>query len=215
MRGIERIIGSVAGMLLAGAALTVGAAGPGAAGQLVDRAGAPVGRVALAPDGAGVRITVEASGLTPGAHGIHLHAVGRCEGPAFASAGGHFNPAGKKHGLHNPEGAHGGDLPNLTAGADGAARYATTTHLIALDAGPIGIFDADGAALVIHAMPDDETTDPAGNSGDRVACAVLAATPAMPGTGLGGPDGPAMLLVALPGALIAMVLAALRRRRRL
>jgi Cu-Zn family superoxide dismutase len=206
--------GPLAGALLAGAALTAGAAEPGTGGQLIDRAGATVGRVALAPDGAGVRITVEARGLTPGAHGIHLHAVGACEGPAFASAGGHFNPAGKMHGLKNPEGAHGGDLPNLTAGTDGVARYATTTNLMTLHAGPTGIFDADGAALVIHAGPDDEATDPAGNSGDRVACAVLSLTPAMPGAGSGGAaGGPALplLVVAVLSALAG--LAAGRRRR--
>jgi Cu-Zn family superoxide dismutase len=214
MRGIERIIGAAAGVVLAGAALTAGAAGPGAGGQLIDRAGAPVGRVALAPDGAGVRITVEASGLTPGLHGIHLHAAGACVGPAFASAGGHVNPAGKKHGLHNPEGAHGGDLPNLTAAADGAARYATTTHLITLDAGPTGLFDADGAALVIHAMPDDERTDPTGNSGDRVACAVLRPTPAMPDTGAGGAaEGSPLPLLAVAGLSALAGLAAGRRRR--
>ena len=96
----------------------------------------------------------------------HIHAVGTCEPPAFASAGGHFNPGNKKHGHKNPEGAHAGDLPNLTVGADGAGRLEATAAGVTLK-------DIAGLALVVHADPDDEKTDPTGNSGARVACGVI------------------------------------------
>lgn len=116
-------------------------------------------------DGARTDVRVQAEGLPAGVHGIHLHAVGKCEGPAFQSAGGHWNPAGKQHGKDNPLGAHLGDLPNLTVGADGkgSASFSVAGHMA----------DADGTALVVHAKPDDYRTDPSGNSGDRIACAVL------------------------------------------
>jgi Cu-Zn family superoxide dismutase len=215
MRRAHWLIAPMVGTLLAGATLTAAADGPRATGQLIDRAGAPVGRVDLEQIDAGVRLTVEASGLTPGQHGIHVHAVGKCEAAAFTTAAGHFNPASKKHGLKNPEGAHGGDLPNLTADANGRARFTATTNLVTLAAGPTSVFDADGAAVVIHAGPDDEMTDPAGNSGDRVACAVLSATATMPRTGDGGmaPTEPAPFLAA--SGLLALLGAAgfLRRRR--
>ena len=110
-------------------------------------------------------IKVDAERLPQGVHGIHLHAVGRCDGPKFESAGPHWNPASKQHGKDNPQGAHLGDLPNLTAGADGKASAS-----FAIDG---DMADADGTALVIHAKADDYKTDPSGNSGDRIACAVL------------------------------------------
>jgi Cu-Zn family superoxide dismutase len=118
-------------------------------------------------DGQRTTIKVVAEGLPAGVHGIHLHAIGRCDGPDFKSAGPHWNPAGKQHGHDNPLGAHLGDLPNLTIGADGrgSASFAIQGDMA----------DTDGTALVIHAKPDDEKTDPSGNSGDRIACAVLVA----------------------------------------
>ena len=134
---------------------------------LVNSAGASVGTVEMQPRSGGTYIRVEVQGLAPGEHGLHLHAVGRCEGPAFQSAGGHWNPAGKQHGHLNPIGAHLGDLPNLTVSANGHGR------LVFLANSQVG--DADGTSLVVHAKPDDYRTDPSGNSGDRIACAVLAA----------------------------------------
>lgn len=122
-------------------------------------------------DGRRTAIKVEAEGLAPGVHGIHLHAVGRCDGPDFKSAGGHWNPAGRQHGHDNPQGAHLGDLPNLSVGSDGRGTASFTVD------GDMA--DADGTSLVIHADPDDNKTDPSGNSGARIACAVLT-TPAQP-----------------------------------
>ena len=114
--------------------------------------------------------------IPKGAHGIHIHAVGVCE-PAgkFATAGGHFNPGNKQHGLNNPAGPHAGDLPQIDTKTVEQGYYTTTTKAVSLTSGPASIFDADGTALVIHASADDQVTDPTGNSGDRIACAVLAA----------------------------------------
>lgn len=131
--------------------------------------GEPHGFVTFLSEGQHAEIKVQVQGLPPGEHGLHLHAVGRCEGPAFQSAGPHWNPAGRKHGLANPGGAHMGDLMNLSVGADGKASG--TFHVGA------DMADADGTSLVIHAKPDDYETDPSGNSGDRIACAVLTTAP--------------------------------------
>ena len=121
---------------------------------------------------ASVEVRVQAVGLPAGHYGVHLHAVGRCEGPAFLSAGPHWNPAGRQHGSLNPAGHHLGDLPNLDVDAQGAGRLEFTIVGASL-VGPDGIFDADGAALVVHAAADDYRTDPSGNSGARMACGVL------------------------------------------
>lgn len=137
--------------------------------------GADLGAVQLNQDASGaVQIRVNGVNMPAGAHGIHIHATGKCEGPAFTSAGGHFNPGNKQHGLNNPAGAHAGDLPGLTAAANGTASYTATTKAVTLLTGATSLFDADGTALVVHAAADDQATDPTGNSGARIACAVLA-----------------------------------------
>ena len=144
---------------------------------LVDGQGNIIGSVRGGDSDGGAVFQVEARGLPPGVHGMHLHTVGRCEGPAFESAGAHWNPSNKQHGLENPQGAHAGDLANITVGADGTYSGTVTIAGSYLnDAGTQGaaaqrILDADGSALVIHAQPDDNRTDPSGNSGDRIACA--------------------------------------------
>jgi Cu-Zn family superoxide dismutase len=124
----------------------------------------------------GLRIT--ASGLPHGMHGIHVHSVGRCDGPGFDSAGPHWNPASRKHGLSNPAGPHGGDLPNVSVAANGTLSTTLTVPAASLSPGPGSLLDADGAALVLHATADDNVTDPSGNSGGRIACAVLQPTSA-------------------------------------
>ena len=144
------------------------ARGDGQSVVLIDGTGKSIGWVEIAPRAGGSYLRVAAEGLAPGDHGIHLHAVGRCEGPGFQSAGGHWNPEGRQHGHLNPQGQHQGDLPNITVSANGRG---TTAFLVSKhDMG-----DADGTSLVIHAKPDDYKTDPSGNSGDRIACAVLTA----------------------------------------
>jgi Cu-Zn family superoxide dismutase len=135
--------------------------------------GGDAGMVTLSEDGKGVTIKVEVAGLQPGPHGLHLHTVGRCDGPKFDSAGPHWNPLGKQHGKDNPEGAHLGDLANLAVGADGRGAAAFTVAGVKLTSGEHPLLDLDGAALVVHAKADDYKTDPSGASGDRIACAVL------------------------------------------
>jgi Cu-Zn family superoxide dismutase len=122
----------------------------------------------------GVEVRVQAAGLPAGHYGVHFHGVGRCEGPAFASAGPHWNPTGRQHGKLNPAGHHLGDLDNLDVDESGGGRMEFTIAGAAL-AGADGIFDPDGTALVIHAAPDDYRTDPSGNSGARMACGVFRA----------------------------------------
>jgi superoxide dismutase, Cu-Zn family len=144
-----------------------------AAAEVKDAKGAVIGTATLTEVPGGIRVLLEARGLPPGPKGVHIHEVGRCEPPAFTSAGGHFNPGGKKHGLENPEGPHAGDLPNITVGPDGAGRLESMNDRVTLGGGPTSLLDADGSALVIHAGPDDFKTDPAGNSGVRIACGVI------------------------------------------
>lgn len=136
---------------------------------IVEAGGAQVGTASGSPDEKGVTIRVTVQGLAPGRHGMHLHAAGRCDPPGFASAGGHWNAARKSHGHDNAAGPHDGDWGNLDVGEDGAA---VTERMIPRYHGKI---PAAGLALVIHADPDDERTDPSGNSGARIACAVLVA----------------------------------------
>src|SRR6185369_624340 len=145
----------------------------GATAQLQDKDGKNVGLATFREAADGVVMEVEVKGLTPGLHAVHIHAVGKCEGPAFTSAGGHFNPLQKKHGFKNPEGVHAGDLPNMLVAKDGSGRFEALTDAITLRPGSLSVVDSDGSAIVIHATSDDYMTDPAGNSGDRVACGVI------------------------------------------
>jgi superoxide dismutase, Cu-Zn family len=144
-----------------------------ATAELRDGVGRVVGSARLTEVSGGVRIVIEISGLRPGAKAVHIHAVGRCDPPDFLSAGDHFDPVGARHGLLNPEGPHAGDLPNITVEPDGRGRFETTTKRVTLSVGPAVLFDADGSAFVVHARPDDFTTDPDGGSGERIACGVI------------------------------------------
>jgi Cu-Zn family superoxide dismutase len=141
--------------------------------DLKDTAGKSVGRAALSERGNGVLIRVDVQGLPRGLHAVHVHAVGKCEGPSFTSAGGHFNPLNKKHGFNNPDGPHAGDLSDMVVNQDGAGRYEVLVESITLGPGKTSVFDVDGSAIVIHATADDNVSDPTGNSGDRIACGVI------------------------------------------
>ena len=142
--------------------------------ELMNAQGQPIGHATIAPESGGVGLRVDVTGLAPGSHGIHFHEVGKCEPPSFASAGGHFNPDGKHHGLDNPAGPHAGDFPNLVVGPDGSAHASFVSPRVTLATDGHGLFRSGGTSLVIHADPDDEKTDPAGNSGARIACGVIA-----------------------------------------
>lgn len=133
-----------------------------------------VGEATLTQEQNGVRIKLLVQGLTPGKHGIHVHEIGKCLAPDFQSAGGHFNPFKREHGFNNPKGPHSGDLMNVDVRADGTGEYETIAPLFTLEEGKENsLFDLDGSSLVIHAAADDYTSNPAGNSGDRIACGVI------------------------------------------
>ena len=145
-----------------------------AAASLRNAQGQVVGEASAAREGNVVRVRLSVRGLTPGTHGVHLHQTGRCDAPAFASAGPHWNPTNHQHGRLNPQGAHLGDLPNLEVGANGSGRINFAVPVPAGTAAGVNpLLDADGTALVIHATADDLRTDPSGNSGARIACGAL------------------------------------------
>jgi superoxide dismutase, Cu-Zn family len=147
---------------------------------LYDVNGAPVGTAQLWQDRNGlVNVEIASLSLPAGTHGIHFHAVGLCEGgaTAFSTAGAHFNPLGKEHGLENPNGPHAGDAPNIVTPASGVGRVSFTTNRVLLTPGNISLFDADGSSIVVHANADDQHSQPSGNSGARIACGVVRAVP--------------------------------------
>lgn len=163
-------------LIASGLFLWVGVAaaeGPKAEADLQNAQGEKIGTAAFTEGAEGVKIAIQASKLSPGQHGLHIHAAGKCEGPDFKSAGGHLNPEGKKHGLQSAEGPHAGDLPNLAVGPDGTVKTEVSTKRVTFADGKSSLFQPDGTALVIHVAPDDEKSDPIGNAGPRVACGVI------------------------------------------
>lgn len=175
----------MAGVMLAAAVLLTTAgcvrgerAEPAAATSSVDSlfrdsSGREIGRAVVTQEAGGLRIRVAIDGIRAGSHGLHFHAIGRCDAPGFESAGPHWNPSMRLHGTRNPGGPHGGDLPNLLAGTDGRGTLEYLLPGARLRGGRRALLDGDGAALMVHASPDDYRTDPSGNSGARIACAVL------------------------------------------
>ena len=160
--------------LLAACATTSAASAPSEAeAVLKDASGGTVGHAIARQQGGDLLVTVTVSNQTPGAHGAHIHMTGDCTPPGFTTAGGHWNPTGGHHGLNNPQGPHKGDLPNLDVGSDGQGTLSFTVAGTSIEGGPNTLLDADGAAFVIHGGPDDMMSDPAGNSGPRVACGVF------------------------------------------
>ena len=147
----------------------------GAPVALINASGQSIGSVRAWQTAGGVTFRIDATSLPHGVHGLHVHSIGRCDPPEFASAGPHWNPAARKHGMNNPAGPHAGDLPNVEVAANGVLGTTVTLPGASLvgGMGANGVIDADGAALVVHAQADDYATDPSGNSGPRIACAVL------------------------------------------
>lgn len=142
--------------------------------ELLNSDGDAAGTAELSQEDNGVVVTLEAEGLEEGMHGIHFHEMGMCEAPDFESAGAHFNPTGGMHGMENPDGPHAGDLPNIEVSDDGTASQEFTAENVTLAIGEENsLLKEGGTALVIHAGEDDQTTDPSGDSGDRIACGVV------------------------------------------
>lgn len=150
-------------------------AAPAAHAKLVAGDGSARGEATVTQAADGLHVLVKAKGLTPGMHAVHIHMMGVCTPPDFTSAGGHWNPTGRRHGKDNPDGMHMGDMPNMIAGSDGSGEMEYVIAGGAISSGAMPLLDADGAAVVIHAQADDNRSDPAGNAGGRVACGVLAA----------------------------------------
>ena len=161
------LLGLVAGTALAAAKK------PAAKADLFDAKGNKVATATLKEAKGGVQVSLQATGLPEGIHAFHIHAVGKCDAPDFKTAGGHFNPEHKKHGLQNPEGPHAGDMPNFTVGANGKGKTRYLDPRVTLGEGDNSLFHEGGTALVIHAKADDNMSDPAGNAGDRIACGLI------------------------------------------
>ena len=171
-----RILSVIAGLLWFSAAVQFAAAAPKSAhAEIVNAQGTRIGSAKITPTGQGVKIAVKVSQLTPGEHGIHIHTVGKCEGPAFTSAGGHFNPTSAHHGVHNTQDPHPhlGDLMNLVVDKNGKANATFIANGVTLGDSANSLFHEGGTSLVIHAKADDLMSDPSGNSGDRIACGVI------------------------------------------
>ena len=172
-----RILG--AGVILSGMIICSTAYAEEAKAELKNVQGEVVGNAVLSDILDGVKVSLTINKLTagpavfPGLHGFHIHSVGKCEPPDFASAGPHFNPTNKKHGHLNKEGAHAGDLPNVMVGTDGKGKLEAIAKGVTLGKGPNSLLGPEGSSLVIHANIDDDMTDPSGNSGARIACGVV------------------------------------------
>jgi superoxide dismutase, Cu-Zn family len=152
------------------AANVSGAAGGTATAALRTAAGEARGQATVTQAGDGISVRVEAMNMAPGTYAAHIHTTGRCDPPAFESAGGHWNPTSQQHGRENPQGPHKGDLPNLTIAAGGRGVVEFTIPGASVTGGSTAMLDSDGAAMMIHEKPDDYRTDPSGDAGARIAC---------------------------------------------
>ncbi len=141
--------------------------------DLINTEGKTVGTAKITDTPNGLLIELNAESISPGAHGFHIHTVGKCDPPDFKSAGGHFNPTSEKHGILNKDGKHAGDLPNVWVEKDGMLRVDVFSTEVSLVEAKTAVLDEDGGALVMHEKADDYTSDPAGNAGARIVCGVI------------------------------------------
>jgi len=162
-------------LLLFAAVAWADAAPKSAHADIMNVPGMKIGTAKITATKEGVKVAVNVEQLSAGEHGIHIHTVGKCEGPAFTSAGGHFNPTNAHHGINNAQDPHPhlGDMTNLVVGKDGKAKATFTLKGVTLGDGANSLFHEGGTAIVIHAKADDLMSDPSGNSGDRIACGVI------------------------------------------
>ncbi len=144
--------------------------------SLINTQGQDSGTISIVGTPGKLAMRIDAKGVPAGAHGIHLHQIGRCDAPAFDSAGPHWNPAGRKHGLENNNGPHAGDFPNIEADSAGNIMTSIPLEMLELTGGSQPLLDADGASVVIHAKADDNMSDPSGNSGARILCGIVKLT---------------------------------------
>ena len=171
---IQNLLG-IASLALFAAYPSLAAGTKSAHVEIKNAQGTKIGTAKIKSTAGGVKVDVKVSQLTSGEHGIHIHNVGKCEGPAFTTAGGHFNPTSAHHGVNNTETPHPhvGDLANLNVGQNGKASASFTVSGATLEDGATSLFHEGGTSLVIHAKADDLKSDPSGNSGDRIACGVI------------------------------------------